>query len=208
MDIQYFGGNCIRITTKKASIVVDDNLAELGKKSVTRNGDIVLFTGIHGDSSAEAKIVIDQPGEYEVSGTSIQGVAARSHMDEEGAKNTTIFKIIDDDIRVVVTGHIYPELNDTQLETLGMVDVLLIPVGNSGFTMDSIGALKIIKKIEPKIVIPTHYAEEGLHFAVPQQSLDEAVKGLAMEPKDTLPKLKLKPGELTDSTQLIILERQ
>lgn len=208
MEIQYFGANCVRLNTKRASIIVDDNLADLGQKSVTRNGEIALFTGPHGDSSpkTEEKIVIDQPGEYEVADTSIHGIAARSHIDESG-KNSTLFKIVDDDIRVVVTGHIYPELSDEQLEEIGIVDVLIVPVGGNGYTLDGVGALKLIRKIDPKVVIPTHFDEKGFDFPVPQQPLSEALKALAMEPKETLPKFKVKLSELTDSTQLIILDK-
>lgn len=208
MEIQYFGANCVRLSTKKASIIIDDNLEELGQKSVTKNGEVALFTGPHGDSSAktEPKIVIDQPGEYEVSDTSIQGIAAQAHIDESG-KNATIFKIVDDDIRVVVTGHIYPELSDDQLEKIGMVDVLIIPVGGNGYTLDGVGALKVIRKIEPKIVIPTHFDEKGFNFPVPQQPLAEALKALAMEPKETVAKFKVKLAELTDTTQLVVLEK-
>jgi len=159
MEVQYFGANCVRLTTKKAVIVVDDNLADLGQKSVAKSGDIALFTGPHGTPAAEVKLMFDQPGEYEASDISIQGIPARSHLDEPGMHTATMFKIAGEDVRVGVLGHIYPDLNDDQLEALGMVDVLLVPVGGSGFTLDSIGALKLIKKIEPKIVIPTHYAE-------------------------------------------------
>lgn len=209
MEIQYFGANCVRINTKKSSVVVDDNLADLGQKAVTKSGEVALFTGPHGDvsSKAEVKIIIDRPGEYEVADTSIQGIAARAHIDEEGIKNATIFKITDDDIRVVVAGHIFPDLSDDQLEQIGMVDVLVIPVGGNGYTLDGVGALKIIRKIDPKIVIPTHFDEKGLKFPVVQQPLSEALKALAMEPKETLPKLKVKPAELTDTTQLVVLEK-
>jgi len=208
MEIQFFGANCVRLSTKKANIVVDDNLSEVGLKSILKTGDIALFTAAHGDPQAEIKLVIDQPGEYEVSDTSIQGIAARAHIDEEGQQNATIFKVIGEDIRVVIVGHVYPELSDVQLESLGTVDVLIIPIGNAGYTLDSIGALKLIKKIEPKIIIPTHYADKAIKYPVPQQELNEALKDLAMEPKETVAKLKLKAGEMTDLTQLIILERQ
>ncbi|HSX45123.1 MAG TPA: MBL fold metallo-hydrolase [Candidatus Saccharimonadales bacterium] len=209
MEIQYYGANCVRLSTKKASIIVDDNLAKLGQKSVTKSGDIVLMT-IPQDSTgkAEPKIIIDMPGEYEVSNTSIQGVAARSHVDEAGKKSATMFKVIADEVKTVVVGHVYPELNDEQLEALGTVDVLIIPVGGNGYTLDSIGALKLIKKIEPKLIIPTHYEDKALKYEVPQQPLEEALKGLAMEPKETVPKLKIRAGELGETTQLIVLERQ
>lgn len=209
MELQYFGANCVKLSTKKANITLDDNLAEVGLKSVTRPGDIVLYTGKHANDAKEPKLTIDQPGEYEVSDISIQGIAARSHMEaDEKAKDATIFKIIADDVRVAIIGHAYPDLNDTQLEAIGTVDVLIIPVGGNGYTLDPIGALKVIKKIEPKVVIPTHYADKAVKYEVPQQELSAAIKELAMEPKETVPKLKLKPAELTDTTQLVILERQ
>jgi len=207
MEIQFYGGNCVRLSTKKASIIVDDNLAELGLKPVTKSGDIALFTGPHSEPTADVRIMIDQPGEYEVANASIQGVAARAHMDEDGLA-ATIYKIVGDDIRVAVVGHVYPELSDAQLESLGMIDILIIPVGGSGYTLDGIGALKLVKKIEPKMVIPTHYADRGVKYPVPQAELEEAVKGLAMEMKEPVPKLKVRETDLTDITQLVVLERQ
>lgn len=207
MEITYYGANCIRIVTKKGSVTIDDNLAELGLKSVTKPGDIALFTGKHTKPKADVKLVIDQPGEYEVSNTSIQGVGAQSHLDESGF-NTTMFKIIADDIRLVVLGHIYPELKDAQLEALGTIDVLVVPVGGNGFTLDAIGAAKVIKKIEPKLIIPVHYEDKDINYEVPQAPLEEALKVIALEPKESVAKAKLKSSDLSDVTQLLILERQ
>lgn len=208
MEIQFYGANCIRLSTKKASIVLDDNLSDLGLKATAKAGDIVLFTGPHGVTRPDAKLTIDQPGEYEVSDISIQGIAARSHMDEEGGRSATMFKVVSDDIKVAVVGHIYPELSEAQLESLGTIDVLIIPVGGNGYTLDGVGALTVIKEVEPKLVIPTHYADKALKFPVPQTDLAEALKNLAMEPQETVAKLKVKAGELSDVTQLIVLERQ
>ena len=207
MEVQFYGANCVRLTTKKASIVIDDNLSELGGKSVIKPPDIALFTHEHGAAQV-AKLVIDSPGEYEVSDVSIQGIAARAHMDDESKATATMFRLVAEDIRLAIVGHVFPQLNDTQLELLGTIDVLVIPVGNSGYTLDSVGALQLIKAIEPKLIIPTHYGDDGINYPVPQQDLTEAIKGLSMEPKDTLPKLKLKPGDLSDTTELVILERQ
>jgi L-ascorbate metabolism protein UlaG (beta-lactamase superfamily) len=208
MEFQFFGANCVRVTTKKVSIVIDDNLAELGLKSVTKPGDVALYTMAHGSPGAAVKITIDQPGEYEVSDTSVKGIAARAHIDEPGKQNSTMFQIVGEDIRVAVLGHVYPDLTNDQLEALGMVDVLLVPVGGNGYTLDPVGALKLIKAIEPKIVIPTHYADNSINYPVPQQPLEEALKALGMEPRETVSKLKVKAGELSESTQVIVLERQ
>ena len=207
MDIHFYGANCFTLGTKQARVIVDDNLADLGSKTATKAGDIALFTAAHGEPAQSAKIIIDQPGEYEVSGVSIYGIAARAHIDEEGKRTATLYKLVVDDLRILVTGHIYPDLSEKQLETIGMVDVMFVPIGGNGYTLDGIGALKLIKKVEPKLVIPTHFDTKGLQFPVPQQPLSEALKALAMEPKEPVAKLKIKPSDLTEAMQLMVLEQ-
>lgn len=207
MELQFYGANCLRIITKKAQIVIDDNLDSLGLKTITKLTDISLRT-FSGIPAHDSRFSADMPGEYEISGVVIHGVAARAHMDPADKHSATIYTIAADDIKVAVIGHIYPQLSEEQLEQIGLVDVMVVPVGNSGYTMDGIGALKIIKQIEPKVVIPTHYADKAIKYEVPQIELDEALKGIAMEVSETLPKYRPKIAELTDTAKLIVLERQ
>lgn len=209
MQIEYFGGNCIRIATKKVAVVTDDNLETLGQKPVTKPDNIGIVTNRQLIKNApEAQFVVDRPGEYEVLDVSLIGVAARAHTDEPEQKNSTVVRLIIDDIKVCVLGHVYPELTEEQLEAIGMVDILIVPVGGSGYTLDSLGALKLIKKISPKIVIPTHFADSKIKYEVPQTTLEEALKGLAMEPADTLDVLKVKGRDFEEGTKLIVLNRQ
>lgn len=207
MDIQFYGANCITLGAKQARVVIDDNLTELSAKSVTKPGDIVLQTGEAKVNTTGAKIVIDQPGEYEVSGIHIYGISARAHMDEEGKKSATMYKVLVDDLRVLIVGHVYPSLTDDQLERIGMVDIMIIPVGGNGYTLDGVGALKLVKEVEPKLVIPTHYEDKNINYPMPQQPLESALKGLAMEAKETVSKLKIKPTDLTEGTHLVVIER-
>lgn len=208
MDIQFYGGNCVTLTVQGIRMVIDDNLSELGAKSITKSSDAALFTGAHKKLTTDVKLIIDSPGEFELSSVSVYGIPARAHMDEDTqATSGTMYKFVWGDVSILVTGHIYPELNDRELERIGMIDVLIVPVGGNGFTLDPIGALGIVKKIEPKVVIPTHYDDQGLQFPVPQQSLEQALSSLGMEPAITTPKLKLKASDLTDSLQLVVLER-
>ncbi len=207
MDIQFYGANCLRISTKKASIVVDDNLADLGAKSITKSDDIALHTSPH-IKETESRFLAAMPGEYEISGVVIQGIAARAFTDHEHEKSAVIFKINADDNKLVVLGHIDPGLSEEQLEAIGTVDILIIPVGNGGYTIGGDGALKLIRKIEPKLVVPTHYADSKLKFEVPQQPLDAAIKDMGMEISETVPRLKPKTTEYTDVTRLVVIEKQ
>jgi L-ascorbate metabolism protein UlaG (beta-lactamase superfamily) len=208
MELQYYGANCLRLSAKKAQIVVDDNLAKLGLKSITKPTDISLRTSQEFPEHTDTAFRAELPGEYEVSGVVIHGIPARSHMDEEGKHSAVIYKIQADDTKVLVLGHVYPELSEDQLEQIGLVDIAVVPVGGNGYTLDGVGALKVIKQIEPKVVIPTHYADSKIKYEVPQTPLADAVKGLGMEVAETVAKYKIKPSELSDTTKLIVLERQ
>ena len=207
MDVEFFGANCIRLTTKKASIVVDDNLPHIGGKSITKASDVTLATQDVLAVASSDQLAIRTPGEYETMNVSIQGIAARAHTDQPGEMTATMYKFIAEERHILVTGHVYPELDDEQLEAIGRVDILIIPVGGNGYTLDPLGALKLIRKIEPTIVVPTQYEISGLLYEVPALKLDDAIQNLAMQPKEE-PVEKLKSKDITagDATQLVIVQ--
>lgn len=207
MDVQFYGANCVVIAYKGTRVVIDDNLAEIGGKDVLRPDDVALFTGKHNVPKVPLKLQVDSPGEYEVADVSIIGVGAQAHVDEKGTKNATMFKVNAGELNVLFTGHIDPAVSEAQLEALGKVDVMFVPVGGNGYTLDAVGALKVIKEVEPKLIIPTHYADKSLKFEVPQQELSVVLKEFSMEPKETTPKLKLRPGDFGETTQLVVLEK-
>lgn len=207
MDIQFFGANCVAITTKYGRFVVDDTLALQGAKTILKSGDVALFTQSHPDSVPEAKIMIDLPGEYEVSGVNIHGLQSRAHTDNETERNATMYKLVAGDVKILVTGHIHPKLSEAKLEDIGLVDVMVIPVGGNGYTLDPEGAAQVIKQVEPKVVILTHYDDKELSFEVPAQSLDSAMKVIGLEPKEVTKKFQYKAGEGSETTKLVVLEK-
>ncbi len=209
MELTYHGGNCVVINSKKARLVIDDNLDELGLKTVRKEGDILLFTDASKEKNqdSKAKFVVDSPGEYEISNFSINGIPARAHIDEDGY-NSIIYRIVASDVRIAVLGNIYPELSDKQLENIGTVDILCVPVGGNGYTLDGTGAIDLIRKIEPKIVVPVHYGDPAIKYAVPQADLETAVKAMSMEVTETEDSIKPKGLETITNTRLIVLNRQ
>lgn len=208
MEIQFYGANCIKISTKKSTVVIDDDLSSLGGKDVAKAGDIVLSTSrdiaVNKDKSL---IFIDGPGEFEVSDMSIKGITARSHMDQSGVSSATIYRIECADLRVAVVGHIHPDLDEKTLEEIGIIDILLVPVGGSGYTLDPIGAKKVITEINPRIIIPTHYSDGSLNYEVAQTSLDEALKTIGSA-SETVSKFKPKVADLDEASKVVVLERQ
>jgi L-ascorbate metabolism protein UlaG (beta-lactamase superfamily) len=210
MDIEYFGANCFRIKTKNASIVIDDNLSSVGGKTITKESDVAIFTNKQledKDTTAKARLTLDSAGEYEIGDISVKAVQARSHMDEEGVATASIFQCLFDGTTVTILGHVHPDIADDVIELAGGTDVVIVPVGGNGYTLDVIGALSVIKKIEPEVVIPSQYEVSNLAFEVPATPLDDFKKASALpesEPKDSYKVGKLDP-ELVGKTHIVEL---
>jgi L-ascorbate metabolism protein UlaG (beta-lactamase superfamily) len=190
MEIEFFGANCFRIKTKNASIVIDDNLSVLGGKTITKESDIAIFTNriLENDkTTAKARLTLDSAGEYEIGDISVRALQTRAHLDEEGAATASVFQCLYEGTTVTILGHIHPDIADDVLELAGGTDVVIVPVGGNGYTLDVVGAISVIKKIEPEVVIPSQYEIKGMNYDVPAAPLDDFIKASALplsEPKD------------------------
>lgn len=192
-DIEYKGGNTVVITSKKAKIVTDPKLSVNGLKDVIVNDAIEIATESRfATNSTDAKLLIEGPGEYGVADFDIRGIAAQRHLDSDSQPLLgTIYRIEVGDLRIGLIGNIYEKLSEDQLEELGIIDILIIPVGGNGYTLDSVGASNLIGKIDPKVVIPIHYSDKTLKYEVEQNSLEDFVKELSA-PVEQTTKYKVK----------------
>jgi len=179
-DIEYKGGNGVIIATKQTTVVIDPKISVVGLKDV-KTKDVVEIATEHRFKleDDDARLIIEGPGEYEVGDFSITGVAATRHIDTPNdEKKSTVYRIEVGDVRIALLGNITPQLNEDQLEALGVVDILILPVGGGGYTLDATSAAALTRQIDPKAVIPVHYADEALKYEMPQDSVDIFVKEL------------------------------
>lgn len=205
-DVEYKGANSIVITTKKGSLVIDPKLSLVGLKDVPVKGSIQLVTEDRFlVAPGESRLTIEGPGEYEAGDFSIRGFSAVRHIDtpEQGNK-ATIYRIEVGDVRIALLGNITDKLSEDQLEGLGVVDILILPVGGGGYTLDPTSATVLVRQIEAKVVVPVHYADSALKYEVPQESLDVFVKELNA-PVETTAKLKVKAASSLP-TALTVME--
>ncbi len=121
----------------------------------------------------------------------IRGIAAARLIDDDKQEMaSTIYRIEQGDVSIAIIGNIARKLSDDQLEMLGLIDILVIPVGG-GDTLDPTSAAAMVRTVEPKIVVPIHYADAGLRYELPQDALEIFTKELGA-PVEELAKLKLK----------------
>jgi L-ascorbate metabolism protein UlaG (beta-lactamase superfamily) len=195
----------------EASIVIDP-YGDIGLKMPNMSADILLVSHGHPDhNNVEAvkgePFVIENPGEYEVKGVFIQGIPS-FHDDKQGKERglNTIFIIEAEDIRFCHLGDFgQKELTDDQLEKIGNVDILMIPVGGT-YTINGSEATKIIGQIEPKIVIPMHYGIPKLKFEL--DGVEKFLKAMGKNNAEEQDKLSIKSSALPKegATEIIVLK--
>ncbi len=216
MQIIWKGQSCFQIITSPAkdvqiSLVIDPFSEEIGLKMPDLTADIVLTTHNHYDHNNVKAVkgnpfLIDGPGEYEIKGVYVQGIPGfhdNSFGKERG--RITIYTIESEEIKVCHLSDLgQKELFPEQVEDIGEVDILLVPVGNL-YTIDSQEAVKVISQIEPRIVIPMHYALPKLKIKL--DGVEKFLKAIGKKSIEPLPKLTVKKKDLSlEETETIVLK--
>lgn len=196
-EIEYKGGNGVVISTKKTTIVTDPKLSLIGLKDLSTKDAVELATEARFALGNEAaRLNIEGPGEYGIGDFDIKGVAAQRHLDSESDPLvSTMYRIEVGDVRIAVLGNIYEKLTEQQLETLGIIDILIVPVGGNGYTLDATGASALTRAIDPKVVIPVHYADDGITYEVQQDEFETFAKELGA-PVEEVAKYKVKSASV------------
>ena len=209
MDINWLGHSCFRIRGRQAVIVTDPYPPDLGYSLGKPTADIITVSHQHPSHSyiqgvgGEPKSVT-RPGEYEISSVLIIGIPT-FHDAEGGSKKgkNTVYLMEIDGMTICHLGDLGHVLTVEQLEEIGDVDVLLLPVGGVS-TINASMAAEVIRQIEPKVVIPMHYKTTVLNREL--GPVEKFLKEMGIEQVNSQPKLSLTPSSLPTSTQVFLLD--
>lgn len=208
MEIYWLGHSCFRIKGSSATVITDPYSPDSGYSLGQPAANIVTVSHSHSGHSyiqgvADQPKLVTRPGEYEISGVLIIGIA--SFHDSEGGRNNgknTVYLMEIDEISICHLGDLGHLLSTEQLEEIDNVDILLLPVGGVS-TIDATIAAKVVRQLEPKIVIPMHYRTESS-----RQELEPAerfLKEMGAGEVTPRPKLVVTKSNLPSSTQIILL---
>ncbi len=216
MKITYFGHSSFKIEIDSRVIVVDPYDPDVfGFDFPKTKADILLLS--HSDSEtsyvegvADYKLLIDGPGEYEISGVFIFGLPTY-HDDKEGSERgkNTAYLVEDGDFSVLHLGSLGHELPQKTLERVGDVDILMVPVGGN-YVIDAETATKVISSIEPGIVIPMHYDTKDSKYAKKLAKLEDFLEEMGVE-KDYAEEKNLSfssASRVPDETKVVVLKPQ
>jgi L-ascorbate metabolism protein UlaG (beta-lactamase superfamily) len=211
MDIIWYGHSCFRITERgRASVVTDPFGENLGYEVPRLKADLVTIShDAPGHNNLDAirgyKYVIDGPGEYEISGVFVIGVATFDKKTADPRRNV-VYVLDYDGLTVAHLGDLDHVPSQSMIDALGSVDVALVPVG-SGCALSSSQAAEVISLLEPSIVVPMHFQTQALR-GLELDPVDRFLKEMGVNETVAEPVLRITSRVLPEQTQVVLLDYQ
>lgn len=212
MEIVWHGHSCFRMIERGMAAVVTDPFDDsIGYGSLKLKADIVTVSHeapghSHLDAVKGSGVhTITGPGEYEIGGVFITGLSTEDNQKKKLAdgKGNTVYVFDFDGLTVCHLGDLNHVPTQTQIETLGNVDVALVPVGGGG-GLNASQAAEVVSLLEPSIVIPMHYQTEAVSLKLDPVSKFLKEMGLGgLKPEATI---KVTKSGLPDETKVVLLD--
>ncbi len=218
MEITWYGHSCFRLTERNYATVVTDpfDSKAIGYDSLKLKSDIVTVSHNapgHNNTDAVKGVshVIDGPGEFEIGGVFITGVQSDSASSGKKKKNSepstrnTVDVFDYDGITVAHLGDLNVTPSQSEIESLGTVNVVLVPVGGGG-GLNAAKAAEVISLIEPNLVIPMHYSTPAAKVSL--DTLNKFIKEMGLSKPEPQPSLKVSRSSLPNETHVVVLDYQ
>lgn len=198
MTISWYGEACFLLESGGVRILIEPPQKESGINPPRLKSDVLIYSHEITEGSLRSSketFVIDSPGEYEIKGVNIQGVADNENI---------IYNIKMDDIKISHLGFANKKFGNEKSAELDDPDIVLVPVGG-GEILDAEEAMNVINQLEPNIAIPMLYGVKGLK--IKREPLLPFLK--ESEAKESpQQKLTIKKKDLTEEeTRIVILEQ-
>jgi len=207
MQIKFHGHSCLSIKND-ILVVMDPYDDSTGLTLPSLKADVVTVSHNdphHNNSSAidgEPKI-FNWPGEYETGGSHFKGIASfHNTKDDVEQKENTIFIFNLDGIRFCHLGALGTKLTPEQLDQIGDVDILFIPVGGKG-GVDAKKAKEVVEQVEPRIIIPMAYHTEGCKCGF--DAVDGFLKEMGSQPGEPIDVYTVKRSDMPDDSSKVVV---
>jgi L-ascorbate metabolism protein UlaG (beta-lactamase superfamily) len=208
VDITWLGLSCFRIRGSQAIIITDPFPPGLGYTLGKQTADIVTVSHPHPSHSYDQGInsehrLVKGPGEYEISGVLILGIGTyHDSVKGQSRGKNTIYLMEIDGVNVLHLGDLGHVLSDDQVEEIGNVDVLLLPVGGVS-TINAAMAAEVMRKLEPRVVIPMHYKTPKSDRDL--EPVENFLKEMGQTQVEPRPKLNVSRTNLPLTTEVVVL---
>jgi L-ascorbate metabolism protein UlaG (beta-lactamase superfamily) len=148
-------------------------------------------------------VVLRGPGEYEVREVLVTGLGTFDEDKGTVRGRNTVFTIRLDDLVICHLGDLGHALPAADLERLGDVDIVLVPISGADTNLSAAKAAEVVHQLEPKVVVPMSYDPEVQKKDSPFERL---LHELGVKELTPVPKLSVTRSSLPENVQVVALD--
>jgi L-ascorbate metabolism protein UlaG (beta-lactamase superfamily) len=217
VDLTWLGHACFRVRGRDVTIVTDPyEGTDWGYSPISTSANVVTISNDHPHHAGLSGIegsprVLRGPGEYEIGGALVWGV--RTHRRSEDVPNdgatrrNTAFIIQLEELTICHLGDLADApLNPEELARVQDADVLLVPVGGN-CTINATQAATVVAQVEPKVIVPMHYATEETRGHLELDDIARFCKELGATEATPRARLSITAASLPNEPTVVLLER-
>ena len=156
MEIRWLGNFTFEVRSSVGVVIVDyEGKLPTPTKVKDANTVFVYSSDDDEDHVSNDFQVLTGPGEYEIGGLSIRGVATPADDPAISRKINTVYIVDADGLQVATLGNPGSQPSAQSIQQISKVDVLIINTESQGLEPDELS--NAIRNLEPKVVVPSGY---------------------------------------------------
>jgi len=210
MDIRWLADNSIIISAAAGTLVMDPQPGSSPGPDVDTDASVVTVSnasGLPGIEGWESKVpVIRGPGEYEISGLAVRGIAVPLGDASEPRALNTVYALDAELMTVCHLGALNGPLTTQAVQLIGRVDVLITPAGGTDQAISADQAAAVTRALEPRVVIPLHpnIPSDGSDLT----AFDQFVSEIGLPKPEPAARVTITRGNLGEAQRLVLLRPQ
>jgi len=204
MEIRWLGSSTFELKSSVGVVVIDHEGALPSDSELEDENTIFVFS--HKDRSEiplNDHHVLTGPGEYEIGGVSIRGVASPADDPNVSKEINTVYAIVADGLQVVSLGTPGKPLSAQSIQQIARVDVLLVNTSNHGLESEELAS--VVRSLEPKLVVPTGF-DTGANK--PSAEMGQLLTELGVKEYEPVPRLSVTKSSLPDERQVVVVQQR
>ena len=210
MDIRWLADRSIIISAAAGTLVMDPQPGSGPGPDVDADTSVVTVShaaALPGIEGWDGKVsIIRGPGEYEISGLAVRGIAVPLGDANDPRALNTVYALDAELITVCHLGALNGPLTTQAAQLIGRVDVLITPAGGMDQAISADQAAAVTRVLEPRVVIPLHSGvpSDGSDFS----AFDPFVSEIGLPKPEPAARVTITRGNLGEAQRLVLLRPQ
>ena len=212
MKIKWLGHSCFLLISEDGTKIITDPYTvggDINYSPIEESADVVVVSHDHADHNNVSAVrgkpgVVRGSGVKTAKGIQFKGVATYHDASQGKQRGTNIVFCFNlDDIKLCFLGDLGHVLSPEEVNAIGGVDILFIPVGGF-YTIDAGEASQVCQQLAPKVIIPMHFKTPKCSY--PIATVDDFLKNKKGVREVDSSEIEFTLGALPATTEIVVLK--